>query len=111
RRTRTLVYNVASEPAENLIQPPDNGDVLALCRAVARAGGVLGAHCEDRGVIDAAERALGHPIASYADLLHARPSTAEAVSIAIATELSLATGCRFHVVHTSSAAGIDAVRR
>ncbi len=111
RRTRALVYNVSSEPAENLIQPPDNGDVLALCQVVARAGGLLGAHCEDRGVIDAAERALGHHISSYAELLQARPSTAEAVSIAVAAELSAASGCRIHVVHTSSAAGIRAVRR
>src|SRR6266536_4052416 len=101
RRTRALVYNVASEVAENLIQPPDNGDVLALCQAVARAGGVLGAHCEDRGVIDAAERSLGHRITTYADMLQIRPDTAEAVSIAIAAELSAASGCHIHVVHTS----------
>jgi allantoinase len=111
RRTRALVYNVASEAAENLIQPPNNGDVLALCQAVARAGGLLGAHCEDRSVIDAAERSLGHPVGSYSELLQARPATAEAVSIAIAAELSAASGCRVHVVHTSSAPGIRAVRR
>jgi dihydroorotase len=62
-------------------------------------------------LIEAAERALGHPIASYAEMLQARPDTAEAVSIAIAAELSAASGCRFHVVHTSSARGIQAVRR
>lgn len=111
RVTQTLVYNVADEAAENLIQPPGNGDVLELCREVARVGGLLGAHCEDRGLIDAAERALGHPITSYAEMLRARPDTAEAVSIAIAAELSAATDCRFHVVHTSSARGIRAVRR
>jgi allantoinase len=111
RVTQTLVYNVADEAAENLIQPPGNGDVLDLCREVARAGGLLAAHCEDRGLIDAAERGLGHPITRYADVLQARPDTAEAVSIAIAAELSAATACRFHVVHTSSARGLQAVRR
>jgi allantoinase len=111
RVTQTLVYNLADEAAENLIQPPGTGDVLDLCREVARVGGLLAAHCEDRGVIDAAERALGHPIASYAELLQARPDTAEAVSIAVAAELSAASDCRFHVVHTSSARGIQAVRR
>ena len=44
-------------------------------------------------------------------MLQIRPDTAEAVSIAIAGELSAATGCRFHVVHTASARGIQAVRR
>ena len=111
RVTQTLVYNLADEATENLIQPPGNGDVLELCREVARVGGLLAAHCEDRGLIEAAERVLGHPIASYQDMLQARPDTAEAVSIAIAAELSAATDCRFHVVHTSSARGIQAVRR
>jgi len=111
RVTQTLVYNLGDESAENLIQPPGNGDVLELCREVARVGGLLAAHCEDRGLIEAAERALGHPITSYAEMLQARPDTAESVSIAIAAELSAASGCRFHVVHTSSARGIQAVRR
>src|SRR5205823_7175527 len=58
-----------------------------------------------------AERAIGHSISTYAELLQGRPDTAEAVSIAIAAELSAATGCRFHVVHTSSRTGVQAVRR
>src|SRR5207302_4023039 len=60
---------------------------------------------------DAGEAALGRPIANDADLLQAQSGTAEAVSIAVAAELSAATDCRFHVVHTSSARGIQAVRR
>jgi allantoinase len=111
RQTRTLVYNLADAAPADLIQPPGTGDVLALCREVARVGGLLGAHCEDRGIIEKAEHVLGHPIGTYAELLQARPDTAEAVSIAIAAELSAATGCRFHVVHTSSRSGVQAVRR
>jgi allantoinase len=111
RQTHVLVYNLADVPAEDLIPPPGNGDVLELCREVARVGGLLAAHCEDRGVIDVAERRLERPITSYAELLEIRPATAESVSIAVAAELSAASGCRFHVVHTASQSGIDAVRR
>ena len=111
RQTRALVYNLADESAENLIPPPDNGEVLELCREVARVGGLIAAHCEDRGVIEAAERSQRGPITTYAELLQIRPATAEAVSIAIATEICAATGCRFHVVHTASRSGIQAVRR
>jgi allantoinase len=111
RNTRMLVYNIGDAAPDDLIQPPGNGEVLELCREVARVGGLLAAHCEDRGIIEAAERGLGHPIASYADVLAARPDTAEAVAIAIAAELSASTDCRFHVVHTSSSRGIRAVRR
>jgi allantoinase len=111
RHTRTLVYNVGDAAPEDLIQPPNNGEVLELCREVARVDGLLAVHCEDRGVIEAAERGLGRRIASYADVLAARPATAEAVSIAIAAELSASTDCRVHVVHISSGRGIRVVQR
>jgi dihydroorotase len=111
RTTRALVYNLGDEAPEHLIQPPGTGEVLELAREVARVGGLLAAHCEDRGVIEAAERGLGRPVATYDDVLRARPDTAEAVSIAIAAALSAATECRFHVVHTASRQGIRAVRR
>ncbi len=111
RRTKQLVYNLADEPPENLIPPATTGEVLELCRAVAAANGLLAAHCEDRALIEAAQRALGHDVESYADLLAARPDTAEAASIAVAAELSWATGCRFHVVHMASRRGTGVVRR
>ena len=111
RQTGMLIYNLSDEPAANLIPPPSNGEVLELCREVARVGGLLAAHCEDRGVIDAAERRLERPISTYAELLDLRPATAESVSIAVAAELSAATGCRFHVVHTASQSGVRTLRR
>ncbi len=111
RRTRALVYNAGDEPAENLLLPPDNGQVYSLFREVAKTGGLLAAHCEDRGVLDASERALGHPITSYEDLLAARPDAAEAAAIATAVEFARATGCRFHVVHVSSRRGVEVIRQ
>lgn len=110
RDTRALVYNTADEPPENLMAPPDNGAVLRLFTEVARVGGLLAAHCEDRGVLAAGEQSLGHPIESYDDLLAARPATAEAAAISIASEFSNATGCRFHVVHMASATALESVR-
>lgn len=110
RETKGLVYNFADEPPENLLLPPENGEVLELFRAVAQTGGVLAAHCEDRYVLaDSAER-LGHPIDTYDDLLAARPAVAEAASIAVGGQFARATGCRFHVVHMASRMGAEAVR-
>jgi dihydroorotase len=85
--------------------------VWALFREVAAAGGLLAAHCEDRGVLDAAERGVGHALRSYGDLLAARPDSAEATAIAVAVELSRSTDCRFHVVHVSSGRGVELLRR
>jgi allantoinase len=111
RITRELVYNLADRRPEDVIPPPSNAEVWDLFREVAAAGGLLAAHCEDRGVLEAAQRGLGHELRSYADLLAARPDAAEAAAIATAVELSRATGCRFHVVHVSSGRGVELVRR
>lgn len=110
RDTRALVYNIDQEPAENLLFPPDNGEVLRLFAEVAHAGGLLAAHCEDRGVLAAGQQSLGHPAETYEDFLAARPDTAEAASISLAGEFSKATDCRFHVVHLASSRGLEAVR-
>ncbi len=77
---------------------------------MARAGGLLAAHCEDRDILEGAQRALGREIEDYRDLLASRPDTAEAVTVAVGAEFSRTTGCRFHVVHTSSARGVGVVR-
>jgi allantoinase len=111
RLTKQLVYNLADEPPENLVFPPDNGVVLELFSVIAKTGALLAAHCEDRGVLEAAQRALGRPLSSYEDLLAARPDAAEAATIAVGVEFSRATGCRFHVVHMSSERGAAIVRQ
>jgi allantoinase len=111
RDTRQLVYNIGDEPVENLLLPPDNGTVLRVFREVAEAGGLLAAHCEDRDILSASEKALGHAIETYPDLLAARPDIAESTSIAVGAEFSNATGCRFHVVHMASAKGAEVVRQ
>lgn len=111
RITKQLVYNLADESPENLVFPPDNGVVLELFSVMAKTGAVLAAHCEDRGVLGAAQGALGRPLSNYEDLLQARPDTAEAAAIAVGAEFSRATGCRFHVVHMSSERGAAIVRQ
>lgn len=108
--TRALVYNTADVPADELLLPPDNGVVRRVFAEMAAAGGVLACHCEDRDVLAAAGEDLGHPISSYDDLLAARPAVAEAATIALGSTFAAETGCRFHVVHTASAAGIEQVR-
>lgn len=109
RETKQLVYNVADEPPENLIPPPDNGEVLGIFEKMAATGGLLAAHCEDKDVLGAAQLALGRDIEEYEDLLASRPDTAEAAAVSLGAEFALATGCRFHVVHTSSGRGQAAI--
>jgi allantoinase len=110
RETKGLVYNFATASPDSLLLPPENGEVLEMFREVASYGGLLAAHCEDRHILAASAKALGHPIETYDDLLAARPAVAEATSIAVGAQFARATGCRFHVVHMASAAGVAVVR-
>lgn len=111
RVTGELVHDPAGRPPGDVIPPPGNADVFDLFREVAAAGGLLAAHCEDRGILDAALRDLGHAPRDYREFLASRPDAAEAAAIALAGEMARATGCRFHVLHVSSARGAQVVRR
>lgn len=108
--TKQLVYNLGDVPADQVLQPPHNGGVLAVFREVARIGGLLAAHCEDKDILASAQDELGHPIETYEDLLAARPDYAESASIATGAEFARVTGCRFHVVHIASKKGVETVR-
>lgn len=109
KETKGLVYNFDPADSDSVLLPPENGEVLQLFANVAKTGGVLAAHCEDRHILSASAEALGHPIETYDDLLSARPAIAEATTIAIGAQLAQETGCRFHVVHMASALGAAVV--
>lgn len=84
--------------------------MLAILETASRVGGLVAAHCEDRSIIEAAERTVPKPVESYSEFLRARPALAEEVSIRIATALAEATKARFHVLHVASDAAMRAVR-
>src|SRR5262249_14963404 len=110
RSTKRVVYNLGEESLDDIITPPTPGEVWELFRTVAAADGVLAAHCEDLTIVAAAQRALGRAFDDYQEFLATRPDTAEAAAVALAIELTRATSCRFHVVHLSSARGVELVR-
>ena len=110
RHSLRLVYNTDDYAPEDMIPPATNGEVIQVFQEIARAGGLLAAHCEDREILDVAQSRLGHAPRSYAELLVARPDVAEACSVAVGIELARATGCRFHVAHISSQRGVHLVR-
>jgi dihydroorotase len=110
KQSKRLVYNAADRAPQDVIPPASTGEVFEIFRAVAAAGGILAAHCEDRDILDAAQRQLGHAPQAYAELAVARPDVAESSSVAVGIELARATGCRFHVCHISSARATHLVR-
>ena len=81
-------------------------------RVMGERGGMLQVHCEDPVLLDAAVAASlqrGDVLPRY----HAtsRPPYVEAVATARALAFARATGSPVHVVHLSSAAALDEVRR
>jgi allantoinase len=110
RTTMKLMYASGDADADQLVGPPESDEVLEIFAAVARAGGLLGVHCEDHALIAGRERALGRPVESYDELLQTHPWEAEAAAIAVALEFSAATGCDLHVVHVTSTRGAALVR-
>jgi allantoinase len=111
RRTKRLIYTLADSPPEEVLPPTPLGEIHDVMRELADAGALMAAHCEDREIMGAAERALGRPIEGYADLLTVRPRLAETISVGLAAQLAADTGCRFHVVHVSAAQTVTLLRQ
>jgi allantoinase len=110
RRTKRLVYTFTDASPDDVLPPTPLGEIHAVMRELAAAGALLAAHCEDRELVAAAQRALGRPIDTYADLLAARPVLAETVAVGLGAQLAADTGCRFHVVHVSAAQTVALLR-
>jgi allantoinase len=77
---------------------------------IAELGLPLAVHAEsDRITADLAARARAAGRTRTADYLASRPPVAESEAIARAIELATSTGCTLHIVHVSTARGVDLV--
>jgi allantoinase len=74
---------------------------------IAASGSVLLVHAEDPEILDArAREATGR---GAQDFLRSRPPDAELHAIARAIVLARETGCRLHIVHVSTAGGVEMI--
>jgi dihydropyrimidinase len=90
----------------------DDRRLFDAMRVMGERGGMLQVHCEDPVLIDTAvEAALGR--GDTAPRYHALTRTPEAEAVAThrAMEFARATGAPVHVVHLSSSAALEEVRR
>jgi allantoinase len=88
--------------------PLDDAGLRAALTELARFDGLLIAHAEDAGVIEAAPDPAG---GSYAGFLASRPPEAEAGAIGRLVEAARDTGARVHVVHLAAADALPVLRR
>ena len=75
---------------------------------IARRGSILLVHAEDPVILEQHANAFGHT--GPLDFIRSRPPEAELAAIAHAIELAGQTGCRLHVVHVSTLAGMSMIR-
>jgi allantoinase len=88
-------------------------DDLTLYEAmgrIAELGLILAVHAESDNITSAlAARARAEGRVSVQDYLDSRPPVAESEAISRAIELAAVTGCRLHIVHVSTARGVELV--
>ncbi|MBM9467877.1 allantoinase AllB [Nakamurella leprariae] len=89
--------------------PPVSAEVLrAGMEIIAGLGGLLLVHAEDPAVLHGAPAPQGP---DYRAFVASRPVSAETTAIGTAIAAAAATGCRTHIVHLSSGAGAELIRR
>jgi allantoinase len=87
--------------------PLDDAGLRTALTEIAAFDGLLIAHAEDPGVIEAAPDPQGD---SYAGFLASRPAAAEATAIDRLIAAAGDTGARVHVVHLAAADALPALR-
>ena len=88
--------------------PLSSAELAEAMTIIAGLDGLLLVHAEDPAVLHVSPTPLGR---DYAAFVASRPDTAEAAAVETVIETSRATGCRVHIVHLSSAAGAELIRR
>jgi dihydropyrimidinase len=87
-------------------------ELFDAMRVMGRSGAMLQVHCEDPVLLDSAvDSALARGEVEPRYHARVRPPYVEAVATARALAFARATGSPVHVVHLSSAAALDEVRR
>jgi len=92
-------------------RPADDATLREGMRIAAELDALIAVHAEDDAMVaagrDAALAAGRNDARGYLD---SRPIAAELAAMSRAIEMAADTGCRLHVVHVSSAEGIELVR-
>lgn len=108
--TYELVYNYSPD-MKDIIPPLDDGEVYKLFREVAKTGKVLAIHAENNELIHQLTNEIQNDgRKDYEALVEGRPDLAELTTIQTGIAFANDTGARLHILHITSAKGVDAVK-
>lgn len=107
-RTFALVYNF--QPGDDVIFPPDEGEIFEAFRAIAKTGKPVAIHAENSAVISRLARAeIAAGGKDYASFLRSRPPFTEAHTTRSGIQLAKAAGVHLHVLHVTAAEAMDEI--
>jgi len=110
-KTLQLINNYKPSMAD-CMAPLDDGDVFELFEHAAKAGAILGIHAENNELIQMlTNRFVSSECRDYETLLKARPNLSEVLTIQTALSLCEASGVKLHILHLSTAEGVELVRQ
>ena len=111
RRDNSLIYNYR-EGMENVLPPPDDGQIYRLFRAVKATGKRLGIHAENFSIVRAlTQEVLATGAQDYAALLRTRPVSCETSIIDTAIDMAKELSVPLHVLHVGVGDGVEHLRR
>lgn len=109
--TYELVYNFDPND-QNVIPPPDDGQVYKMIREVAETGKIFAVHAENNELVQAlTSESEARQDKSYDNFIKGRPDLVEETTIKTGISMANHTGARFHVLHITSELGVNEVRR
>ena len=110
-RDNSLIYNYR-EGMDNVLPPPDDGQIYRLFRAVKATGKRLGIHAENFSIVRAlTQEALAAGAQDYAALLRTRPVSCETSIIDTAIDMAKELSMPLHVLHVGVGDGVEHLRR
>ena len=110
-RDNSLIYNYR-EGMDNVLPPPDDGQIYRLFRAVKTTGKRLGIHAENFSIVRAlTQEALAAGAQDYAALLRTRPVSCETSIIDTAIDMAKELSMPLHVLHVGVGDGVEHLRR
>lgn len=107
-KTLALVYNFKKD--DDVIFPPDEGEIYDAFCAIAQTGKPVAIHAENSAIIArlaARESARGEN--DYGAFLRSRPSFTEAYTVRAGIDLAAAAGVHLHILHVTAAEAVDEI--
>ncbi|MEN1967915.1 allantoinase AllB [Lentibacillus sp. N15] len=107
-KTLELVYNPSK--GDDVLPPPDDGQIYEAFRAIGQTGKAVCIHAENNAVIArTVETEKNKGKADYASFLSSRPSFTEALTIQTGITIADAANAHLHILHIAAGEGIDLI--